>query len=245
MYTLAPLPYDYSALEPWIDTETMKIHHDKHHQAYVDNLNKLLENFPDLAEKSSDWLISNLSSLSNLEDQIRTKVKNNLGGVLNHNFFWQIMTGANSGKRLADSLTIEEWNNLTIAKKIIEQFDSIEKFQEQFGAAALSHFGSGWCWLIVSEDKLQIKTTPNQDYPLTSETVSETSILLGLDVWEHAYYLKYQNRRKEYIENWWNIVNWTKVDELYLGGLSWVKRRKCGKLGRGRKTVYRSHCLID
>lgn len=220
MFTLPPLPYDYSALEPYIDAETMRIHHDKHHQTYVDNLNKALENHPELAKLHGTDLLNNLDKVP---QDLRTKVKNNLGGVLNHNLFWQIMTGAESGKRLADSLTMEQWNNLTIGKKIVTQFESLDKFQEQFSAAALSIFGSGWCWLVENGRKLEIITTPNQDNPLMPPSGSpqltqltsptQLTIVLGLDVWEHAYYLKYQNRRADYIKAWWNVVNWQKVEE--------------------------------
>jgi len=184
MYTLPDLPYDYSALEPWIDAETMKIHHDKHHQAYIDNLNKLLEDHDELLALHGTELLTNLDKVP---EDIRTKVKNNLGGVLNHNFFWQIM----SAKK----------------QEVPEKF---KEFVEPFSAAALGIFGSGWCWLTAD---LKIITTPLQDVP-------NDVPILGLDVWEHAYYLKYQNRRVEYIKNWWNVVNWSEVEERYKGGLS-------------------------
>ncbi len=186
MYSLLPLPYDYSALEPFIDAETMKLHHDKHHQAYVDNLNKALEGLPagrqghdDLAKMHGAELIT---SLDLVPEDIRTKVRNNLGGVMNHNFFWQIM----SPKKQA----------------VPEKF---KEFVEPFSTAALGIFGSGWAWLTCD---LKIVTTPLQDSPL----IGGVEPILGLDVWEHAYYLKYQNRRKEYIAAWWNVVNWEEVD---------------------------------
>ena len=166
MFILAPLPYDCSALEPFIDTETMKIHHDKHHQTYVDKLNEIVKNNPDLENKTLEELLTDQRS------------KNMAGGVWNHNFFWQIM----SPKK----------------QEVPEKFKEII---EPFSAAALGVFGSGWCWLTKD---LKIITTPNQDTP-------KEKVILGLDVWEHAYYLKYQNRRAEYIKAWWNVVNWEAV----------------------------------
>ncbi len=176
MYSLPPLPYDYNALEPFIDEETMEIHHDKHHQAYVDNLNKALEGHDDFAAMHGAELMANLDKVP---EEIRTKVRNNLGGVLNHNFFWQIMS--------------------------VKKQEVPEKFKaliEPFSTAALGIFGSGWTWLTSD---LKIITTPLQDVP------TQTPIL-GLDVWEHAYYLKYHNRRKDYITAWWNVVNWEEVE---------------------------------
>lgn len=183
MFTLPPLPYDYDALEPWIDKETMKIHHDKHHQAYVDNLNKVLEGHDDLLKMHGAELADNLSTMP---AEIRTKVRNNLGGVMNHNFFWQIMSPK---------------------KQVVPE--EYKEFVEPFSTAALGIFGSGWCWLVVDDDgKIEIMTTPNQDSP----QMSEKDPVLGLDVWEHAYYLKYQNRRADYIKAWWNVVNWEEVE---------------------------------
>lgn len=177
MYTLPPLPYDYSALEPYIDAETMKIHHDKHHQAYVDNLNKALEGHEDLLKMHGVELLANLDKVP---QDLRTKVRNNLGGVLNHNFFWQIMSS-----------------------KKQEAPEKFKDFIEPFSTAALGIFGSGWAWLTSD---LKVVTTPNQDVPTDD-------IILGLDVWEHAYYLKYQNRRKDYLAAWWNVVNWEEVEK--------------------------------
>lgn len=190
MYTLLPLPYDYSALEPYIDAETMKIHHDKHHQAYVDNLNKFLEGHEDLQKMPGMELLENLDKVPG---DIRTKVKNNLGGVLNHNFFWQIMAAPKS--KILPRRQAGKSQNSKITDEIVEQFNS----------AALGIFGSGWCWLTRD---LKIVTTPNQDVP-------DQTPILGLDVWEHAYYLKYQNRRKDYIEAWWNVVNWEEVERRF------------------------------
>ncbi len=226
MYTLPPLPYDYSALEPYIDTETMKIHHDKHHQAYVDNLNnalqvlrssppaaglKALEGHGQLATMHGAELMANLDKVP---QDIRAKVRNNLGGVMNHNLFWQIMCPANENEK-----AMKQFNNLKIGKKILETFGSLEKFQELFTAAGLGRFGSGWAWLTVTEEgKLNIIETPNQDNPLmtTNSPNSAKQIpVLCLDVWEHAYYLKYQNRRAEYIKAWWNVVNWTEVESRF------------------------------
>ena len=201
MYTLPPLPYDYAALEPFIDEETMKIHHDKHHQTYVDNLNKALEGHDDLAKMHGAELIT---SLDKVPEAIRMKVRNNLGGVMNHNLFWQIMCSADSSKGFADSSKL--------AKEITKTFESMEKFKELFSAAGLARFGSGWVWLIVdAKGKLEIVDTPNQDSPL----MDDKEPILGLDVWEHAYYLKYKNVRKDYIAAWWHVVNWEEVERRF------------------------------
>ncbi len=183
MFTLPPLPYDYSALEPWIDTETMKIHHDKHHQAYVDNLNKLLAPYPELLDGDLDIL----TNLDKIPEEIRQKVRNNIGGHVNHTLFWTFMAPPTNQKMLADFAPL----------------------QEEFSAKALNRFGSGWAWLIKDGDNLKVVDTPNQDNPMMDNP--KVKILLGLDVWEHAYYLKYQNRRKDYIEAWFNVVNWAAV----------------------------------
>lgn len=202
MFTLPPLPYDYSALEPWLDSETMKLHHDKHHQAYVDNLNKALENHPEFAKMHGSEL---LASLTNLPEDIHLKVKNNLGGTLNHNLFWQIMCPESETTQF-------EVNQSPIGKEIVEVFGSMESFQEKFSSTALGRFGSGWVWLVKNESsKLEIVDTANQDSPLSLNKVP----LLGLDVWEHAYYLKYQNRRADYIKSWWHVVNWKEVNSRF------------------------------
>jgi Fe-Mn family superoxide dismutase len=200
MYSLPPLPYAENALEPFIDEETMKIHHGKHHQAYIDNLNKLLEGHEDLQKMHGAEL---MASLDKVPEEIRMKVRNNLGGVLNHNLFWQIMAPN----------TKYEILNTKFGKELVKTFGSMEAFQEKFAAAALGRFGSGWVWLSInSKGQLEMSDTPNQDNPI----MEGKEPILGLDVWEHAYYLKYQNRRAEYIKNWWNVVNWPEVEERYV-----------------------------
>jgi Fe-Mn family superoxide dismutase len=200
-FTLPPLPYDYAALEPHIDEQTMRIHHDKHHAAYVNNVNAALDGHPDLAAKSIDALISNLAAVP---EAIRTAVRNNGGGHYNHTMFWEIMApgGAPTPEgKLADA--------------IAATFGSVTAFKEQFTKAGMGRFGSGWAWLSRSADgKLSIESTPNQDCPLMERRFP----VLGCDVWEHAYYLKYQNRRPDYLAAWWNVVNWSVVEERYLAG---------------------------
>jgi len=198
MYTLPELPYAYDALEPYIDKETMMIHYTKHHQAYVDNLNKALENYPALQEKSLDAL---LEDLDGLPEEIRTAVRNNGGGHLNHSMFWTLMKKNGGGKPRG-----------YIADAIDSTFGDFDVFQEQFNAAAKKVFGSGWAWLVVnSNEALSIITTPNQDSPVSKGLQP----VMGLDVWEHAYYLKYQNRRPDYIGAWWHVVNWEQIEENY------------------------------
>lgn len=204
MFTLAPLPYDYSALEPWIDTETMKIHHDKHHQAYVDNLNKALEGHQDLLDKPVDYLIRNLGNLESLDESTKVKIQNHGGGHYNHSLFWEMMA-PNQGK--------ENKARGKVGEEMDKTFGGFEKFVEEFSAKALGRFGSGWAWLISRNERLEIVDTANQDNPLMPN--NKLTLLLGLDVWEHAYYLKYQNRRKDYIAAWWNVVNWERVEEFY------------------------------
>lgn len=189
-FVLDKLPYDYSDLEPVIDKQTMEFHHDKHHQTYTDNLNKALSERPELQTKLlEDLLYSDIPA-----------VKNNAGGVWNHNFFWSVMTKP-------DSTQIEG----ELLEKINEDFGSVEEFKTLFEAAALGRFGSGWAWLVKNGDgKLEILSTANQDNPL----VEGKTPLLTLDVWEHAYYLKYQNRRAEYVKAWWSVVNWDAVSKL-------------------------------
>ena len=197
-YELPKLPYPNDALEPHIDAQTMEIHHDKHHQAYITNLNKALEGKPDLANKSIEELIGNLSAVP---EEIRTAVRNNGGGHANHSFFWQIM-GPNGGGepsgRLADDI-----------KSTVGSFDAL---QEKIADAGVKRFGSGWAWLIGSKSgKLEITSTPNQDSPV----MDGNTPVLGVDVWEHAYYLKYQNRRPDYLKAWWNTINWPEVQRRY------------------------------
>ncbi|MEO7457386.1 MAG: superoxide dismutase [Gemmatimonadaceae bacterium] len=193
-HTLPPLPYAFDALEPHIDAQTMEIHHGKHHNAYVTNLNAALEKAPELAGKSLDDLLKDLNSVP---EAIRTAVRNNGGGHWNHSKFWTWMApnagGAPSGK-LADAIS--------------SAFGDFEKFKEQFAAAGAGRFGSGWVWLNNDGGKLSITSSPNQDNPLMD---GKAAPILGLDVWEHAYYLKYQNRRPDYMKAWWNVVNWAEV----------------------------------
>lgn len=198
-YTLPPLPYAEDALEPFIDAKTMNIHHTKHHQAYITNANKILADHPDLAKLSPEEL---LLKLDEAPEDIRTGLLNNVGGHYNHSLFWQMMKPEGGGKPAAE-----------LAAAIDAKFGSFEDFQTKFGEAATKRFGSGWAWLIVNSDgELEIINTPNQDPPLGNGQTA----LLGLDVWEHAYYLKYQNRRPEYIKEWWNVVNWPFVAERYV-----------------------------
>jgi len=198
-FTLPPLPYPSDALEPNIDKMTMEIHHGKHHNAYVTNLNAALEKAPELQSKSLEDLVKRINSVP---DAIRTAVRNNGGGHLNHSMFWQIMApnagGAPTGA-IADALN--------------SSFGSFDKFKEQFKAAAVGRFGSGWAWVIDMGGKLAIESTPNQDNPM----MDGKKPVFGIDVWEHAYYLKYQNRRPDYIDAWWNVVNWRKVEERFAG----------------------------
>ena len=195
-HTLAPLPYAFDALEPHIDAQTMQIHHGKHHQAYVTNLNAALDKHPALENKSLEDI---LCGLGGIPDEIRTPVRNNGGGHWNHTLFWQLMA-PNAGGEPTGAL----------ADAINSAFESFASFKEKFAAAGTGRFGSGWVWLVTDGRKLSITSTPNQDNPLM-DGKSAGQILLGLDVWEHAYYLKYQNRRPDYITAWWNVVNWEAV----------------------------------
>ena len=192
-FTLPPLPYAYDALEPHIDARTMEIHYTKHHQTYVNNLNAAIEKAPELGGKSLDDLMRGINSVP---EAVRTAVRNNGGGHWNHSMFWQVMS-ANAGGEPSGKL----------ADAIKSAFGDFAKFKEQFAAAATGRFGSGWAWLLNDGGKLSITSTPNQDNPL----MDGKNAILGLDVWEHAYYLKYQNRRPDYIAAWWNVVNWDAV----------------------------------
>ncbi|MFN2398898.1 MAG: superoxide dismutase [Gemmatimonadaceae bacterium] len=189
-HTLPQLPYDFGALEPHIDAKTMEIHHGKHHQTYVNNLNAALEKAPDLQNKDLEEL---LRDLNKVPESIRTAVRNNGGGHWNHSMFWQIM-GPNCGGEPSGKL----------GESISSAFGGFAKFKEQFGAAAAARFGSGWVWLLAEGSTLKIESTPNQDTPIMEGKVP----VMGLDVWEHAYYLKYQNKRPDYVSAWWNVVNW-------------------------------------
>ena len=194
-HELPPLPYDFAALEPHIDAQTMQIHHGKHHQAYVNNLNAALEKHTDLQKMSAEELLRNLGSVP---EDIRPAVRNNGGGHVNHTMFWKMMApnagGPPSGR---------------VAEAIKASFGGFDAFKEQFAKAGVSRFGSGWAWLIDNNGKLSIESTANQDNPLSDGKKP----ILGIDVWEHAYYLKYQNRRPDYITAWWNVVNWAEVNK--------------------------------
>jgi len=201
-HTLPNLPYAFDALEPHIDAKTMEIHHGKHHNAYVTNLNKALEGKTDLEALSLEKLISKISSLP---ENIRTAVRNNGGGHYNHSMFWTIMGPKAGGQPSGD-----------LAKAINQNFGSFDAFKEKFTAAATGRFGSGWAWLcVVDGDKLAIGSTPNQDNPTMDVAEFKGTPILGLDVWEHAYYLKYQNRRPDYIAAFWNVVNWNAVAQRF------------------------------
>ncbi|MFJ9205737.1 superoxide dismutase SodA [Bacillus velezensis] len=195
-YKLPELPYAYDALEPHIDKETMTIHHTKHHNTYVTNLNKAIEGSA-LAEKSVDELVADLNAVP---EDIRTAVRNNGGGHANHSLFWTLLSPNGGGEPTGE-----------LAEEIKSTFGSFDQFKEKFAAAAAGRFGSGWAWLVVNNGKLEITSTPNQDSPLSE---GKTPVL-GLDVWEHAYYLNYQNRRPDYISAFWNVVNWDEVARLY------------------------------
>ena len=196
-HEVPPLPYDYAALEPTIDVQTMRLHHDLHHGAYVKNLNAALEKHPELFKKSADELLRDLNSIP---EDIRTAVRNNGGGHVNHSMFWKIMKpkgGGEPGGKVADAIK--------------KTFGSLETFKQQFNDAGVKQFGSGWVWLAHGNGKLQILTTPNQDNPLTQGLFP----ILGNDVWEHAYYLKYNNRRPEYLAAWWNVANWEEINARF------------------------------
>ena len=195
MFKLSDLEYGFDALEPYIDAKTMEIHHDKHHAAYVEKLNAALEKYPDWQSKKIEEILSDIKSVP---ENIRTVVQNNGGGHANHNLFWQIMKPGGAKEPIGQTAEI-----------IKTKFGGFEKFKIQFAEAATSRFGSGWAWLVKNGDNFEIYSTANQDSPL----MEGKTPIMGLDVWEHAYYLKYQNRRPEYIENWWHVVNWTLVAE--------------------------------
>lgn len=194
MFTLPDLPYSYSALEPYIDEETMRIHHDKHHAKYVENLNAALSGQDKFLNMDINELMKNLDQVP---EEMRIKVQNNGGGHANHSLFWTVM--AEGGKQPSNSMT----------EMLNTSFGDFNSFKEQFSKAAADIFGSGWAWLIVNGDKLVITTSPNQNSPL----LDGKQPILGLDVWEHAYYLKYQNKRADYIAGWWNVVNWEQVEQ--------------------------------
>ena len=206
-HELPALPYAHAALEPHIDAKTMEIHHGRHHKAYVDNLNKALESAPELASKSAEALVSDLAGVP---DAIRNTVRNNGGGHVNHSFFWQLLApnagGAPKGK---------------LAEAIVATFGSVDEFKEKFQAAGAGRFGSGWVWLVVNQGKLEIGSTANQDHPAMGKAIAgiEGKPVLALDVWEHAYYLNYQNRRPDYLKAWWNVLNWDQAEKNYLAAI--------------------------
>ncbi|KWW21654.1 MULTISPECIES: superoxide dismutase [Bacillaceae] len=196
-FELPQLPYAYDALEPHIDKETMNIHHTKHHNTYVTNLNNALEGNEELLSKSVEEIVANLDAVP---EAVRTAVRNNGGGHANHTLFWEILSPNGGGQPTGE-----------LADAITSKFGSFDSFKEEFAKAATTRFGSGWAWLAVNNGELEVTSTPNQDNPLSEGKTP----LLGLDVWEHAYYLNYQNRRPEYINSFWNVVNWDEVSKRY------------------------------
>lgn len=197
-FSLPQLPYAYEALEPYIDTQTMQIHHTKHHQAYVDKLNEAVAKHPELSEKTVEALVSDLNAVP---EDIRTAVRNHGGGHLNHTMFWESMGAGKGGEPSGE-----------LASALTTTFSNVAAFKDLFAKEAAGRFGSGWVWLVMDSNKaLSVYSTANQDNPLMEGKIP----LLGLDVWEHAYYLKYQNRRPEYVTSWWNVVDWQKVAERY------------------------------
>ncbi|HEV2201523.1 MAG TPA: superoxide dismutase [Bryobacteraceae bacterium] len=200
-FTLPALPYATDALEPHIDKMTMEIHHGKHHNAYVTNLNKALESAPNLASKSVEELLANTCAI--VPDAVKTAVRNNGGGHINHSMFWQILAPGAGGAPVGN-----------LAAAIASTFGSFDAFKEKFNAAATTRFGSGWAWLVKSGSSLEVYSTANQDSPVMEAKFP----VIGLDVWEHAYYLKYQNRRPDYISAWWNVVNWREAERRFNAG---------------------------
>jgi Fe-Mn family superoxide dismutase len=197
-FTVPPLAYAFDALEPYIDKLTMEIHHDKHHGAYVTNLNKALESAPNLQNKNLEELLANQCAI--VPENIRTAVRNNGGGHINHSMFWQIMAPGAGGSPIGN-----------IGSAINATFGSFDQFKDKFNAAGIGRFGSGWAWLIKSSKGIEIISTPNQDSPV----MDGNSPIMGMDVWEHAYYLKYQNRRADYAAAWWSVVNWPEIEKRF------------------------------
>jgi Fe-Mn family superoxide dismutase len=197
-FTLPPLPYAFDALEPHIDKQTMEIHHGKHHQAYITNLNKALESTPALQDKPIEKLLEDNCSI--LPEEIRTAVRNNGGGHVNHSMFWQIMAPGAGGPPIGN-----------VAQAINAAFGGFDQFKEKFNAAGMGRFGSGWAWLVKNSNGVQIISTANQDSPI----MEGNTPVFGIDVWEHAYYLKYQNRRPEYLGAWWNVANWPEIEKRF------------------------------
>lgn len=202
-YELPKLPYSFDALEPWIDAKTMEIHHDKHHQTYVDNLNKALEKYPELQEKKVEELL--MDNLKIVPEDIKTAIRNHGGGHINHSLFWELMTPDKKKREFKGK----------IAESIKEQFGGYDKFKELLTDVGMKRFGSGWAWLVLNKGKLEIYSTPNQDSPILEGKIP----LLGIDVWEHSYYVKHMWNRKAYLEDIFNVINWKKVEELYNNSL--------------------------
>lgn len=200
-FTLPALPYAYNALEPFIDEQTMTIHHTKHHQAYVNKLNET-------PSTNLDYQVDDATKCQNIDQYTSSVIRNNLGGHVNHSLFWTLLKPNPAAK---SNVPVGK-----LAEAIIKNFTSFEEFKKQFSEKAVKIFGSGWCWLIEKDGKLVITTTPNQDNPLMKVAEQQGKIVMALDIWEHAYYLKYQNKRVDYITNWWNIANWDKAEELFL-----------------------------
>ena len=201
-FELPKLPYEYNSLEPYIDAQTMEIHHSKHHQAYINNLNAALDKYPELYDKGLEWLLKNLEEIPL---DIRVAVRNNGGGHFNHSMFWNVMSPV---KMVSPKLEL--------SKAIDEKFGNFEVFKNEFAKSAITRFGSGWAFLAINKNKeLEIISTSNQDNPISEGLIP----ILALDVWEHAYYLKFQNRRPDYIFEWWNVVNWDYVSDLYLDAI--------------------------
>ena len=200
MHELPKLPYEYDALEPYIDAKTMEIHHTKHHQAYIDKLNDAIHK-PEGTKFHNIQVEELIKDINSIPESIRTAVRNHGGGHANHSMFWQLMTPNAKDREV----------NGNVIDAIKKEFGSFDEFKKKFSEAAMTRFGSGWAWLVLHNKKLEVISTPNQDSPLMENKIP----LLGLDVWEHSYYLKYFNKRQEYVDNWWNVVNWKKVDEFY------------------------------
>jgi Fe-Mn family superoxide dismutase len=221
-FELSPLPYEYTALEPYIDALTMQIHHDKHHAAYVTNLNKALESTPELQDKSLEELLMNLETLP---ESVRTAVRNNGGGHMNHTMFWEIMGPSRVGEGEDTMTRISNFVETSFQKAggwlaLTSAFGGVKDMISQVNAAGMGRFGSGWAWVVMNpEGKLSVMSTPNQDNPMSVGLAP----ILGVDVWEHAYYLHYQNRRADYLNAWWSVVNWDEVAARYTKALKYFK----------------------
>jgi superoxide dismutase, Fe-Mn family len=200
-FSLAPLPYAYNAMEPFIDAQTMEIHYTKHHQAYVNKLNET-------PSTNLDYQVDDITKCKSIDQHTTAVIRNNLGGHVNHTLFWTLLK---PNPTSAPNLPVGK-----LAEAIAKNFTSFDEFKKQFTDKATKQFGSGWCWLIEQNGKLLITTTPNQDNPFMKVAEQQGKVIMALDVWEHAYYLKYQNKRADYIANWWNVANWTKAEELFL-----------------------------